>query len=123
MVEGLSGEVYDLVTYLIMTCDDKTSVSAAEGMTIRKCLQAAISFIYKVRGVNVIMITFKIAKFCCGKYCTGFRSTLYAHPGTRVLGAEKKLFLEGVLVADYSLEFRIIHNIPVFFLSLPASPL
>ena len=37
--EVLSDEVDDLVTYLIVTCNDKTSVASDERMTHRKGLQ------------------------------------------------------------------------------------
>ena len=53
--EGLSGEVDDLVTYIVVTCDDKTSVAADELATHIKGLQAPVKVYLKVRGVNVIM--------------------------------------------------------------------
>ena len=88
MGEGFYGKVNDLFTYLIVTCDDETSVAAAERVTHRKCLQTTVAFSLEVRGANVITCTFKIAKLRFVEYCTSYRSTPYAHPGTRVLGAE-----------------------------------
>ena len=112
--EGLSSEVDDLITYLIVTCDDKTSVAADKRVTHRKGLHATVTFIMEVRD------HIKIAKFRCGKYCTGYCSTPYAQPGTRVFGTEEYTFLKGALVADYFLEFCVIHDIPIFF---PVPPL
>ena len=57
MVEGLSVNVYDFVTYIVVTCDDDTYVAAAERVMNRKCLQATIAFSLKVRGVAVITCT------------------------------------------------------------------
>ena len=42
--EGLSGEVDNIVTYLVVTCDEKTSVAAAERVTNLKGLQATVTF-------------------------------------------------------------------------------
>ena len=52
--EGFYGEVDDLVTYIIVTCNGDTSVSAADHVTHRKGLQETVIFYLKVRGVNVI---------------------------------------------------------------------
>ena len=52
--EGLSGEVYDLVTYIVVTCNDETSLAAAESVMHRKFLQATVTFVLKVRGVKII---------------------------------------------------------------------
>ena len=49
----------DLVTYLIVTYDDKTSVAAAERVTHRKCLQETLTFSLEDRGFNVITCTLK----------------------------------------------------------------
>ena len=98
-------EVYDIVAYLIMTCDDDLSVRAAHHMTYQKGLHSTIVFVLEVRGVNVVTIKSKTTKLCCGKYCTSKRGTLYALPVTCVFGAEENAFLEGPLVADYYPEF------------------
>ena len=55
--EGLSGKMDDLVTYIIVTCDDDTYVDASKGLTHRKGPQATIKFLLKVRGFNVISST------------------------------------------------------------------
>ena len=55
-----------------------------------------------------------IAKFRCGGYYAVYLSTLYAYPGTHVLGAEEEAFIEGALVADDSLEFCTSCVIPIF---------
>ena len=55
--EGLSGELDYLVTYIIVTCNDDTSVATAELVTHRKGLQDKITFILKVGEVNVITST------------------------------------------------------------------
>ena len=79
----------DLVTYLIVAGDDKTSVATAEIVTHRSGLHATVKFILEVRGVIVITRTLKTAKFHFGNYFTGNCSTPYAKPGTRVFGAEE----------------------------------
>ena len=58
-VEGFSGEVDDFITYLIVTCDYKTSVSSSEHVTNRKGLQATVAFPLEDRGVNVILFVLK----------------------------------------------------------------
>ena len=62
----LSGEVDDLVMYLIVTCNDKTYVAVYERMMHQKGLHETTTFILEVRGVNVMMRTLKIEKFCFG---------------------------------------------------------
>ena len=47
----------DLVTYLIVTYDNETSVSAAERVMHQKGLYAIAIFILEVRVVNVLTIT------------------------------------------------------------------
>ena len=81
-LEGLSSQVYDLAIYLVVTCNGETYVAAAEPVTHRNFLQSTVAFILEVRGVKVITCTFKIAKFCCSDYCTGYRSnrTLIQEP-------------------------------------------
>ena len=49
----------DQFTYLIVTCNDETSVAAADCVIQIKVLQETVAFILKVRGVNVIRITYK----------------------------------------------------------------
>ena len=82
-----------------------TSIAAAEHVMHIKCLHATVEFYLKVRGVNVIMSTYKIAKLRCGKYCNGNHSTLYYHPVKRVLGTEEEAYIEGALVSNVSPEF------------------
>ena len=55
--EGLYCKVDDLVTYLIVTWDDETSVATAECVMHRKGLQATVKFILNVRWVNGITST------------------------------------------------------------------
>ena len=47
----------NLVMYLIVTCDDETSVSTYERVMHRRFLQATITFLLKVSGVNFITRT------------------------------------------------------------------
>ena len=47
----------DIITYLVLTCNDETSISAAKRVTQRKGLQAIVTFILKFRRVNVITST------------------------------------------------------------------
>ena len=54
---GLSGKVDDIVMYLIVTCDDKTSVAIYECVTHQKGLHATVVFLLEVNGVNIIKIT------------------------------------------------------------------
>ena len=54
--EFLYGEVDDLVTYLIVMCNGETPVPAAESVSHRKGLQATMTFILKVKKVDVILI-------------------------------------------------------------------
>ena len=49
----MSGEVDDLVMYLIVTLNDKTYVAAAGRVTQRKGLRSTVLFILKVMEVNV----------------------------------------------------------------------
>ena len=86
----MSVEVDNLVTYLIVICNNKTSSDAAERVMCRKVLQVTITFILNVRGVNVLTITQKIAKLHCVKYYTSYTRTLYYQKGTHVLGVEEK---------------------------------
>ena len=79
-VEGLSGEVDYLVTYVVVNLYDKTYIAAAELVMHRKYLQATVAVSLKVGGVNIITCTLKIAKFFCGKYYTNNRSTPYIQP-------------------------------------------
>ena len=53
----MTGELDYLVTYIIVTCNDDTSVATAELVTHRKGLQDKITFILKVGEVNVITST------------------------------------------------------------------
>ena len=55
----MPGEVYDIFVYIMFTCDDEASVSAAECVTHIKGLQATAAFILEVRGVNFITSTLK----------------------------------------------------------------
>ena len=47
----------DLVTYLIVMCDYKTSVRVPQRMMHRKGLHATVLFILEVKGVNVVTST------------------------------------------------------------------
>ena len=53
----MSGEADTIITYLIVTYDDETSVAESERATHQKGLQATVTFILKVRRVNVIAST------------------------------------------------------------------
>ena len=55
--KGLSGEVDDIVTYIIVTGDDETSVATSGRKMHGKGLQATVTFLLKVRGVDVITST------------------------------------------------------------------
>ena len=44
-VGGLTVEVHYLVTYLVGTCDDDTSIAEDEYVTHRKVLQATVAFL------------------------------------------------------------------------------
>ena len=59
MLEVLYGEVYDLVMYISVTCDDDTYVAAAERVTHIKVMDSTVTFILKLGGVNVITSTLK----------------------------------------------------------------
>ena len=78
----------DLVTYLIVMCDDKTSIREAQRVTHLKVLHTTVTFILEVRGVNVAMRILKITKFRCGEYCTIYHSNPYVQPGIRVFVTE-----------------------------------
>ena len=56
-VEGLSGKLDDIVTYLGVEWDDKTSVSVSERVKYIICLQATVEFYLKGRGFNIITCT------------------------------------------------------------------
>ena len=49
-VEVFSGKVNDIITYLILECNEKTSVAAAEHNMHIKFPQATVTFILKVSG-------------------------------------------------------------------------
>ena len=49
-VEGLSGKMDDLVMYIIVMYNDKTSFATAEHIMHSKCLHVAITFPLKVGG-------------------------------------------------------------------------
>ena len=53
----MSGDVDDLVTYFIMTCNDNTSVDKTDCVTHIKGLQEIVTFFLKVMGVNFITST------------------------------------------------------------------
>ena len=56
-VESLSVKVDDLVPYIIVACNDETSVAVSERVTHRKGLNTAVAFLLKFRGVNFITST------------------------------------------------------------------
>ena len=58
--EGLSGMMDDIGTYLIVTYNYETSVTAAEHVNHQKYLHGTIIFILGFSGVNIIMITQKL---------------------------------------------------------------
>ena len=47
----------DLVTYLIVTCDDETSGREYQHVTHQKVFHATVTFVLDVRGVNVVTST------------------------------------------------------------------
>ena len=49
-----------------VTCNDETSIDAAERVMHRKVMQSTVTFYLKVIGVKVITFTLKTAKYCCG---------------------------------------------------------
>ena len=51
--EGLSGEVVNLVMYLIVMCNYDTSVVVSERVTHRQFLQGTVSFPFKVGGLTL----------------------------------------------------------------------
>ena len=55
--------VYDIVTYLAVTCDSETSVAEDDQVTLIKGLQETVSLYFKVRGVKFIICTENIAEF------------------------------------------------------------
>ena len=54
MGKGLYCEMDDIVTYLIVTCNDKIYVSTVQCVMHQRGLHATIVFVLEVRGVNVI---------------------------------------------------------------------
>ena len=52
-VEGFSDEVDDLVTCIILTCNENSLAAAADSVKHRKGLQATITFTLKVGEVDV----------------------------------------------------------------------
>ena len=52
--EGLYVKVDDLINFLVVTCYDKTSVSASECMVHGNVLQSTVTFYLKVGEVSVI---------------------------------------------------------------------
>ena len=57
--EGLSGEVDDILSYHIITCDGNNSIAASKRIIERKVLQSTVAFTLKFRGVNVIICKLK----------------------------------------------------------------
>ena len=60
--EGLSFKVEDLITHIIMTCNDDPSVSADKSVTYGKGLRATIIFLKVQRG-NIVTCTQKNIRF------------------------------------------------------------
>ena len=56
----------DLVTYLIVTCDENNSVREAQRVLHQKGLHATVAFVLEVRGINIVTSKLKIAKLRCG---------------------------------------------------------
>ena len=53
--ERLFFDVGDIVTYLIVTCDDKTVVRADQCVRHQNVLHATFAFVLEVMGLNVVM--------------------------------------------------------------------
>ena len=52
-VEGLSTDVYDIVKYIGVKCDDETFVAAAERVTHRIDIQTTVAFYLEFGDFNV----------------------------------------------------------------------
>ena len=52
-------EVGTLVTYLSVTCDDKTAIRVAQRVMHWKGLYAIVALVFYIGGVNVLTITWK----------------------------------------------------------------
>ena len=57
MVEGLSCEADDLVTYLIVTCADKIYIRADQRVTHKKSLHVTVTLFLGIRGVKFVANT------------------------------------------------------------------
>ena len=75
-----------IVTYLVVTCDDESTIRAAQRVMHRRGFHATVAFVLDIGGVNVVTSTLKIAKFRCGYYCTSNRGTPHAQTGTHMFG-------------------------------------
>ena len=62
MAEGLYYEVDDIVTYLIVTCDDKKSVRSAQHVTHQKGLHATATSLLEVSGPNTFLF---LSRYFC----------------------------------------------------------
>ena len=49
--------MYDLVTYLIVTCNDDTDVRVAQRVIHRKYLYVTVTFFGDIREVNIVTST------------------------------------------------------------------
>ena len=49
----------DVFTYIIVVCNDKTSVKSAQHVTHQKGLHATVAFMLEYRGVNIVASTLK----------------------------------------------------------------
>ena len=55
--ERLFWEVDYLVTYLVVACDEDTAVRTDQCVTHQKGLNATITLVLDIRGVNIVMST------------------------------------------------------------------
>ena len=63
--------------FIIVTCNEDTVIRAAQCVTHPKYLHATVAIVLEVRGVNVVTIALKTAKFRCGYHCTSNHGTPY----------------------------------------------
>ena len=57
IVEGLSCEVDNIITYIIVTCDDKISVREAHRVMHQNGLYVTVAFVLEVWGFIVVTST------------------------------------------------------------------
>ena len=59
MGESLLCGVDDLVTYLVVTCDDESAIKAYQRVTYQKHLHATVILVLQIGGFNVVTSTLK----------------------------------------------------------------